>query len=390
MCPFALAETGTALAPLAELRPLGLQDPSSKVLAGLVRNRIWQQAQPWLSTKPQYAYIPGRASDEAIGRVFAGCKHIRSCILDSGDTVHAKHRGSTPTQCQGGALVSLDLSRSFDCLPRWALVQSLQAASVTPDLIDLVIALHEGCSYTRRHGTHSGSFCLARGVRQGCCLSPLLFAIFSGWVYDKLVQRTSEAWARLFVSIFADDWLLQFLIRHQADLQKLCQYVRATFEVLTEVGMTVNPTKSKIVLRLVGPRARAWIKQHVRRTDQGKVVNLSTPHAPLRLPKVSSVIYLGVEASLHGFEPQTCRYRLRMCGAARHRLLRLLHSSGLSIRYTYKVVLYRACVRSSMLYGLHAAGLSHQVLRRLEAADSRFLRAIARSLAHLTKETTMT
>ena len=369
-----------------DLRPLGLQCPSSKVLASLVRDRIWQQTQTWLRSKPQYAYIPQRSIDEAIGRVFAGCGAIRHLMKDGADSVHARRRGAGPQSCIGGALISLDLSRAFDCVPRQALVLSLQAASVSPDLIDLVIALHEGCNYTIEHGAHSGNFRLEQGVRQGCCLSPILFAIFTGWIYDLLVARTDEQWAKDFVTIFADDWLLQFLIRSTRDLAKLGPYVRAAFDVLSEVGMTVNPSKSKIVLRVIGSQAKAWLKQHVRRSDKGPVVSLGLPHKPLHLPRVTSITYLGVEASLTSFEMQTCRLRLKMCMAVKHRLVRLLHSSGLSLRH--KVTLYRASIRSSMLYGLHAVGLTQPVLRRIDAADSRSLRALARSPSHITHEST--
>ena len=39
-----------------DLRPLGLQDPSSKVLAGLVQNRLFRQVQGLPMSKPQFAY----------------------------------------------------------------------------------------------------------------------------------------------------------------------------------------------------------------------------------------------------------------------------------------------------------------------------------------------
>ena len=47
-----------------------------------------------------------------------------------------------------------------------------------------------------------------------------------------------------------------------------------------------------------------------------------------------------------------------------------------------------SCVRSSLIFGLHATGLTDAVLRKLSATDSRHLRAIARSPAHITHEST--
>ena len=56
-----------------DLRPLGLQDPSSKILACTLRDKIAPFVVPWLSDKPQFAYVPGRSIDEAILRVCHKC-----------------------------------------------------------------------------------------------------------------------------------------------------------------------------------------------------------------------------------------------------------------------------------------------------------------------------
>ena len=54
-----------------DLRPLGLQDLSSKVLAGLVRYRLQEQVQDWLASKPQFAYIAGRSGMRQLAEFFS-------------------------------------------------------------------------------------------------------------------------------------------------------------------------------------------------------------------------------------------------------------------------------------------------------------------------------
>ena len=49
----------------ADLRPLGLQDPSSKIVAAVVREKLLQHTGEYLKARPQYAYTPGKAIDEA-------------------------------------------------------------------------------------------------------------------------------------------------------------------------------------------------------------------------------------------------------------------------------------------------------------------------------------
>ena len=104
-----------------DLRPLGLQDPSSKVLAGLVRSRLFLQVKDWLLARPQFAYAEGRSIDEAISRVFQHCKAARECLKQGVDNVHARRAGQLVGCCGGGALLSIDLTRAFDTIPRTAL-----------------------------------------------------------------------------------------------------------------------------------------------------------------------------------------------------------------------------------------------------------------------------
>ena len=66
--------------------------------------------------------------------------------------------------------------------------------------------------------------------------------------------------------------------------------------------------------------------------------------------------------------------------------VRTLHSRILSLKY--RVRLYVACVRSSMLFGQHAVGLTAAVCYKLETADARALRAIAKSPSFITHEAT--
>ena len=119
------------------------------------------------------------------------------------------------------------------------------------------------------------------------------------------------------------------------------------------------------------------LKCHLCIRPEGQLVTI---HIPL----VHRFPYLGLVASLGNFEMQTCRHRLRACAQVRHRILGALHSSELQLKQ--QVVLYQACVRSSMLYGQHARGVTMGVLRKLEAQDAKSLRGTARSPAHLWNE----
>ena len=189
------------------------------------------------------------------------------------------------------------------------------------------------------------------------------------------------------MTLFADDSHLAWDVWRVDDLAFVTRCVQHTFRVFQEFGMTVNPDKSQITLRLRGSAAARWMRRHcIRVSGGGEVVELGSPHASLRIPRVGKMVYLGIIASYQGFEMQTCLHRQQAALVNRHRLARTLHCRQLTM--AQRVRLYIACVRSSMLYGQHAVGTNLAVLRKQNQFDARVLRAIAKTPSHLTHEST--
>ena len=367
-----------------DLRPLGLQDPCAKVLALVLRARVMPHVIDYVSGRPQFAYCPHKALDDAVCRVASHCRHVRSRIQHGTLSVHARREGARESTCFGGLMLSVDLSRAFDELPRWSLEAALTHAKVPKELQIAIISIHQQCKYTVRHGPHSKTFALEKGVRQGCVLSPLLFTLFSCWIYDQLAAATSVEWAEKLMTLYADDSHASFHIESLKDLGVALRTIRILFGLFASTGMKVNATKSCIVLGLRGSAARRWIKRHACFVEGQPALNLGVPGSPLIIPRVNHMVYLGVVVSYGKFETQTFEHRRKAAIHNRQRLLRVLHAKRLSIRC--RVRLYVACVRSTLMFGLHAIGITADVLRRLESYDARALRAIANSPVHLTRE----
>ena len=354
----------------ADLRPLGLQDACSKVLAHTIRVKLQEHTLAFLKSKPQYAYIPERAIDEAIARVSQHCRAIRDALSSSVLSVQARRAGQQQARCLGGAMLGIDLSRAFDSITRVALQRSLQHAGAPEPLQQAVLQLHEHCRYRVRHKGNTGSFAMEVGVRQGCVLSPYLYALFSCLIYDEIAARTSHSWASASMTLFADDSHLSWVINDVSDLQFMMRSIQVTFEVFRAYGMEVHPEKSHLVIHLRGSAGARWLKKHLQRTETGCCIEVGTPHQPIRIPKVRTMLYLGIVASYTKFEYQTCR------------LAKVLHNRQLTMQQRLRM--YVSCVRSSLLYGAHATGISPAVARKHEQFDSRAIRATA----HLTKEST--
>ena len=116
-----------------------------------VRGRLQEITLGHLLARPQYAYCPTKAIDDAICRVARHCKAVRERVRSSVLSVHDRRAGRTTSQCVGGVMMSIDLSRAFDNVPRWALQMALSKAGASNDLQQVLLALHENCSCQVRH-----------------------------------------------------------------------------------------------------------------------------------------------------------------------------------------------------------------------------------------------
>ncbi|CAE7712927.1 unnamed protein product [Symbiodinium sp. CCMP2592] len=201
-------------------------------------------------------------------------------------------------------------------------------------------------------------------------------------IFRQTTAEEGQAWCEQHHTAFADDNLAQWEIQSLSDLSVMCKQIRVLFDILQESGMSINVLKSGLLLRLQGSVAKAWLRQHSRTTTTGVVINVGIPGRPIEIPRQDVLTYLGVQLSYGSFEMQTCLFRLRAAQQVRQRLIKVLHTNGLRVRL--RLQLYGACVRSSLLYGVHAVGLSSAIIRRLEAADARSVRAIVRCPVHLT------
>ena len=126
-------------------RPICLQDALGKAVLKAITTDARNQVLPWLVEWPQYAYLPGRGTYDAICRVIGHCEVVRCLAKSSVNTIHDTRAGTDRVLCAGGLQILVDLSGAFDRAPR----SLLQAA-----LEDLPLSRSEGtlpyiCFYTK-------------------------------------------------------------------------------------------------------------------------------------------------------------------------------------------------------------------------------------------------
>ena len=132
--------------------------------------------------------------------------------------------------------------------------------------------------------------------------------------------------------------------------------------------MIVNAKKTKAVLMTTGKDKGKTHKHYVRTSGDGKRLLLS-PKCPDRwVPLVPHAECLGLVIAYERFEALSTRHRIQKANQRRWILASVLHSRKLSIKY--KLQIWRSCVQSTLLYGLHSFCLSPKLARELHGYET--------------------
>ena len=190
----------------------------------------------------------------------------------------------------------VDISKAYDSVNRDILWQKLERIGIRGAFLDTLKALYSGdsvrCSY---NNTETGSVYLRRGLRQGCSLSPLLFALYVSDIGDTLSTSTlgfdldGHPVAGL---LFADDIVL--ISRTSAGLKTLFSLIKSHCD---ELLLEINTGEGKS--EVVSPSDEDWDILD----DNGEV--------SLSLRQVLQYKYLGLECSLSPV--QTCKMKQEKC-----------------------------------------------------------------------------
>ncbi|CAE7827452.1 unnamed protein product, partial [Symbiodinium sp. CCMP2456] len=172
-----------------------------------------------LAEIPQYAYVSGRSLSQALERVIGHCASVRKLVQASANNIHGKRQGRAGLGLYGGCHLSLDISCAYDHVPWQSLDKALQAAAVPAPLTQAIMLIHHTAGLRIKHCGLEQTVSLRRGLHQGCGLSPLLWAVYCGWllqgmsepeVLDVLQTNTS----------YADDMHYAWTILNGRDLEK--------------------------------------------------------------------------------------------------------------------------------------------------------------------------
>ena len=364
-----------------DFRPLCLQDPCGKAIIKLVADKIRPAIHLHASRFPQHAYLPGRSTEGALLNVFNRCRHIRQITQNAGHNVFARRSGNTSEPYTGGIVLSLDMTTAFDSVPRVLTRDSLLRAGVADADISIIMAWLTGATYHLQHAHVNLRIITAKGVRQGCTLSPLVWACYTCYVAEHLESLISLD----DLQIYADDFIWSKIFHTRQQFLDALSKVPLFLAKLKQLGLKVNISKTAALIRMARNEGRRLLKQHLCKTAQGTYLCFLAVK-PIRIPVKTSHVYLGCVISLRDFESMTVRHRMEAAKTQFSRLRSVLTSSRcLSLKRRARI--WQACVWSTLMYGWTCCGCSGFLLTQVCSLVHTQLRAIARSPRHITHTT---
>ena len=176
------------------------------------------------------------SSDNQFGfKKKVGCSHAIYSLRSTVD--YFVNNNSTVNLC------SIDISKAFDRVNHYSLFIKLMTKCVPINIVIMLLNWYkQSAAIVSWNGILSSSYRLSSGVRQGGCLSPVLFA---GYV-DTIIQSIQKhclgchiGLRSMGVIMYADDLLL--ISGSVTDLQAM---INICMTELSNLDLTVNPKKS--------------------------------------------------------------------------------------------------------------------------------------------------
>eukprot|EP00438_Fugacium_kawagutii_P035027 Skav228314 [mRNA] locus=scaffold3685:30397:36963:- [translate_table: standard] len=378
-----LPKPGKACRQASDLRPIALLEPLSKITMGLIAKTLRSQVQDQLCRLPQFAYQPGRGCTDAILRLSIHCAAVIDLLSFPRYPIHARAQGISLPQLQGGVLLSLDLSKAFDKVPRAALYASFQRLGIPTSLINLIASIYSCTHFTFTHRGETRTVQTGRGIRQGCKAAPTFWCSFVAAMLLTYAERTFPEWITLCTTVFADDICLHSAFHSLSNLAHVLERFGCLLDLLQELGMEVNLTKTVALIRMTGKQLNRANQRFLHRTKEGVFLRIPRRTCTTMIRIVSHQTYLGISLSYRNPASQSMNIRL----AASKKASILLHK-WLFCKHAFsrrgRLRLWRQCVFSCLTYGLFHIGFTTHDLIRLRGFCLRQLRMIFHEPAHVT------
>jgi len=313
----------------SDYRTISLISHASKIMLKILAKRLESKTEALMS-KTQFGFRRGCGTREAIGMLRSVCERS----LEHGKDVF---------------ICFVDFEKAFDRVDWVKLLKILKNMGVDWKDRRLIMNLYMNQKVVVKVNQESSEECdMGRGVRQGCCLSPLLFNIYADAMMTEAMEGTEEGvkvGGKMLKDIrFADD---QGMV---ASSEQGLQNIMSSLEVTAEkYGMKINAKKTKVM--------------KVSRNTRGKM-NITV--GGQKIEQVESFKYLGSTITEDGRCEQEIKIRIALAKEAFNKREELLLRK---FKNSVKKKIVKTLVWTTLLFGCETWTLKKEEIRRLEAFE---------------------
>ena len=331
-------------------RTISLISHASKLLLKIIGKRLEQKLEEEISDT-QAGFRRGRGTRDQVFALKIIIQKFREFHVDT----------------SGIYVTFVDYAKAFDSVIHSRLWSTMRNMGFPGHIIGLLESLYENQeSAVRTNVGTTDWFKVTKGVRQGCCLSPQLFNIYTEQIMRNVLEEdrydaVSIGGRAISELRYADDTVL--LSKSEQGLSRLLESNRHFSE---EAGLLINTTKMKLM-----------------KLDRTPDMNGITLNGK-QLEEVTSFEYLGVRIQNNGDNFQEVRKRLTMGIQALGRLKSLWRDTDITTRM--KVL--KAIVFPMATYGCESWVFTGRVEKKITAYENKCTRKILRIpyTKHVTNE----
>eukprot|EP00438_Fugacium_kawagutii_P020881 Skav228301 [mRNA] locus=scaffold209:323073:334141:- [translate_table: standard] len=352
---FLIPKPGEATSAPELLRPLALMDPVGKSILGILTKQALHCTRFTLCSMPQFGFLCYRSSLDALARVSSHAKHVRQLQQAARLSVQHRAEGRIRLAVLGGMQIHIDVNKAFDSANRQHIVDQLFDFDfpLPLPLAQLIACWHEGTTYVLDRKGLQAEIAAGKGVRQGCKAAPYLWCVLTHKFMLLVSQRISSQWVRDHLTLFADDMVITVTFHSIDELHTNMHNVGIVLRTLTDLGLTISPSKSHVLLSVGGSRQTQVLQRIQKRTPNGAFLCIpNMNHDPILIPITDRVKCLGAFISFRNSEELTFAHRLDLAKLACRRLSRWLWSKRIALNT--RLHMWRSCVFSVLHYGLMA------------------------------------
>ena len=363
-------------------RPISLQESLGKATLKTIVRQAQATVLPLLTCWPQYAYLPGRGTYDAIAKVLLHCEEVRQMLRAHRNTIFERRDGIPRTECVGGLQILIDLKGAFDRAPRWLLQESLLDLPLPQSILSLLLAWHQLTPYHLEHAGCTYTIEGNVGVRQGCVAAPLLWVAFKRYWKKSLARMLGYSWVRSHITVYADDNHLAWTLKDYDDVSKAISEAALVLRSFASHGMTLNLEKTVALFVVKGKFSSGLRRRYITSVKGTKHLRLDDT---LVIPLVTSHVYLGMCVSYGLLTKKTLSHR-RHCARKTFMALRTWWAPS-RLPLDKRIQLWKTCVWPSLCYSLAETGLGAPQCLDFRRTVYHDLRWIARSPSYWTRET---